>query len=415
MMQIAFIIRRKNYYRLLGPAVEEGLRRGWRVECWHDWSQPRGGAKGSEFPDAAPAMVAGAAKVRSFDGFEDLAARFRAEPPDVVVTLDAPDGRVRSASDARWLWLQYGADILFEPTPQGFFDADAVGGYSACWRERLEARYQDADAASEIRAKMRVTGMPELDAVRRIDPDEVRARLGLPRDRPIVLYLSFPLASNPPTFWLRSIFRPSTRLGMAARTLLAGRWDHWTDVRRGWNDRCLVEAVRAFCNRAGAALVMKSRLKDPIPRYARRRADRAFYDLSHYPPTILELLSVATLCIHAYSTTVLEAAYSGVPSLCLAPTDAAMGQARFASELVHNLEPGWIYNWPGVAYGASLGDAYGGLARWTLDDFPFEAAARRAYVERFLGFDDGGSSARLLDLAREIACAAPTAAATSRT
>jgi len=401
-MRIAFIIRRKNYYRLLGPVVEEGLRRGWRVECRHDWSQPRGGAKGSEFLDTAPAMAGGAPEVRTFLGFEDLAAQFRADSPDVVVTLDPPDPATRAGSAARWLWLQYSADILFEPTPRGFLDADAVGAYSAFWTDLLEERYRETGAAHEIRRKTRPVGMPELDAARRIDPDEVRRRLGLPHDRPIVLYLSFPLRSNPPTFWLRGVFTPSTRLGQAARTLLARRLEYWPDVREGLNDRRLVEAVRRFCDRAGAALVMKSRLKDPIPRYALRRADCAFYDLSHHPPTILELLSVASLCIHAYSTTVLEAGYCGVPSLCLAPSDAAMGQSAFAAEFVHNLKPGWIYNWPGVAYGVPLREAYDGFGRWSLADFPLDASARRDYVERFLGFDDGRSSARLLDLARDL-------------
>jgi hypothetical protein len=402
-MRIAFVIRRKNYYRLLGPAVEEALRRGWRVDCWHDWSQPRRGAKGSEFPDAAPAMMAGTPAVRVFAGLPDLAVKLREEPPDVVVTLDAPDPAVRETTPARWLWLQYSADILFEPTPRGFFDADAVGVYSACWTERLEERYRESGATGEIRAKARAVGMPELDAVGRIDPDEVRRRLGLPGDRPIVLYLSFPLASNPPTSWLRGVFTPSTRIGMGVRTVLARRWEHWPEVRLGLNDRRLVESVRRFCDRTGAALVMKSRLKDPIPRYALRQADRAFYDLSHHPPTILELLSVASLCIHSYSTTVLEAAYCGVPSLCLAPTDAAMGQPPFASELVHTLKPGWIYNWPGVAYGVPLREAFDGLARWSLDDFPLDRRARSDYVERLLGFDDGRSSQRLLDLAGTLA------------
>jgi hypothetical protein len=108
---------------------------------------------------------------------------------------------------------------------------------------------------------------------------------------------------------------------------------------------------------------------------------------------------VASLCIHAYSTTVLEAGYCGVPSLCLAPTDVDMGQAPFASEFVHSLKPGWIYNWPGVAYGVPLREAFDGFARWSLADFPFEGRARGDYVERFLGFDDGRSSERLLDLA----------------
>src|SRR5262245_9384241 len=146
-MRIAFLILRKHAYRNLGPAVEEALGRGWRVQCRHAWSQPRGRAKGAELGDAAPAMAAGTPHVRVFRGFEDLAARFRENPPDVVVTLDAPYPGVRAASAARWLWLQYSADILFEQTPQGFFDADAVGGYSECWTERLEERFRDAGAA----------------------------------------------------------------------------------------------------------------------------------------------------------------------------------------------------------------------------------------------------------------------------
>jgi hypothetical protein len=57
-MRLAFLIYRKNYYRLLAPAVDAALARGWDVECWHDWSHPRRGGKASEFPDAAPSATA---------------------------------------------------------------------------------------------------------------------------------------------------------------------------------------------------------------------------------------------------------------------------------------------------------------------------------------------------------------------
>jgi hypothetical protein len=50
-----------------------------------------------------------------------------------------------------------------------------------------------------------------------------------------------------------------------------------------------------------------------------------------------------------------------------------------------------------------LREAFDGFARWRLEDFPLEADARRAYVERFLGFDDRRGSVRLLDLAQELA------------
>ncbi len=398
MMRVAFLIHRKNYYRLLAPVVEEALRRSHRVECWHDWSHPRRGGKAYEFPDAAPALGAGAPEVRTFQGLADLGERFRADSPDVVISLDPPPPDVRAGAKARWLWLQYSVDILFYPTLQGILDADAVGMYSPYWIGRLEERHRDSGLAHEVKCKTTAVGVPELDAARGIDPEEVRRRLRLPAGRPVVLYLPFPLRSNPRTFWMRQVFTPFTRLEQGSRVLLGRRMEYWPHVTQGWNDRGLVEAVRAFCDRNGALLVTKARVKDPAPGYLRRVSDRVLYDPSPYPPTILELLRVSSLCIHSYSTAAFEAAYCGVPSLCLAPDAADMGLPAFVHDFVHNGRLGGIYNWPGAAYSVPLREAFDGFRRWGLADFPLGADARKRYVERFLGFDDGRSSARLLDL-----------------
>jgi hypothetical protein len=404
-MNIAFLIMRKNYYRLLGPVVEEALARGHEVNCWHDWSGSRRGAKGSEFPDAVPPFRSGKPRMRGFERAEDLAERWRAEPPDAVVSIDPPAPALRAASKARWLWLQYAADILFQETPAGIVDADALALYSHYWRERIEARFPDSGVSQELRRKARAVGAPELDAVAAIDRDEVRRRLGLPSGRPIVLYLPFPLRSNVPTDWLRHVHAPSTRLEQGLRMLLARRWEYRSHVRNGWNDRRVVQAVRAFCDRNDALLVMKARRKDPVPRYASRLADRVLYDPSHHPPTILELLSVASLCIHFYSTAVLEAAYCGVPSLCLGPREDELGPRSFGFGFVHNGDAGGLYNAPGIAYWRPLVSAFEGLAGWRLADFPLDAGARRRYVERFLGFDDGRASSRLLDALTQLVTA----------
>src|SRR5262249_27779899 len=76
-MRLGVLILRKNYYRLLGPVVEEALRRGYDVECWHDWSGPRRGAKSSEFPDTPPVFAAGTPRVTGYGGTADLAERWR--------------------------------------------------------------------------------------------------------------------------------------------------------------------------------------------------------------------------------------------------------------------------------------------------------------------------------------------------
>jgi hypothetical protein len=218
----------------------------------------------------------------------------------------------------------------------------------------------------------------------------------------VVLYLPFPLRSNVATPWLRNVHVPSTRAAQLLRTLVAGPREYWPDVRAGRNDRRVVEAVRSFCDASGALLVMKARRKDPVPRYAERLADRVLYDPSHYPPTILELLSVASLCVHFYSTAVLEAAAAAVPSLCLAPRAPELGPASFGFAFVHNGEPGGLYNFPGAAYWRPLAEAFDALAGWRLGDFPLDPEARRGYVERFLGWADGRSSARLLDLVERV-------------
>ncbi len=401
-MRIAFLIRRKNYYRPLGPVVEEALRRGYQVECWHDYRDTPRDGKVSEFPDLVPAFRAGSPTVHRFYGAADLAKKFRADSPDAVICLDPPDADVKGVAKAKWIWLQYSTDLVFDRNPQGILDSEAVGTYSPYWAQKVEERYRDSGLAAELQRKMVPVGVPELDVVPTIDPEDVRRRYGLPPGRPVVLYLSFPLRSNPQTFWLRHVFAPSTRLEQGLRTVLGWRVDYWPHVVNGWNDHGLVRALRAFCDRNGALLVVKSRLKDPIPRYARRLADRVLYDPSHYPPTVLELLSVASLCIQSYSTAVLEAAYCGVPSLCLAPDAVDMGLQPLWVEFVHNGNSGGIYNWPGVAYWKPLATAFDGLPRWSLADFAHDRGAQRSYVERFLGFDDGRSSSRLLDLVTQL-------------
>jgi len=410
-MRLAFLIVRKNYYRLLGPVVEEALARGHAVECWHDVSAPLAWEKGAQSPGSphdAPSFRAGAPAVKAFGGSADLAERWRVDPPDAVVSIDAPDPEVRAAAKVRWVWAQYGAEVLYsygtagERTQRGLFDADAVALYSDHWRTRIEERFPDFGLRASLREKASAVGAAELDVLQRVDPAEVRRRFGLPAGRPVVLYLPFPLGSNVQAKWLRNVHAPPTRIEQMVRTAVAGPREYWADARRGRNDWRVVEAMRVFCDANGALLAMKYRAKDPLPRYAARAADLMLDDVSHCPPTILELLAVSALCVHYYSTAVLEAAFAGVPSLCLAPRASELGPPEYGFDFVHNGRPGWIYNAPGVAYWRPLVEAFDGLARWKLGDFPLDPGARRAYVERFLGWDDGRSSARLVDLVERV-------------
>lgn len=419
-MKVAFLIERRNYYRLFGPIVDRALERGWAVECWHDWGQPRTGPKGSEFPETVPPFRHGQPVVRTYRGSDGLVALLAATPPDVVISMRGPTV-AEKAGRARWFGLQYTLDVAELIEPSGATRHDGIGLHSAYWRDRtadslriiLHNRARAAGTAPEpvddravaetLRRRATLVGIPEMDQAHWVDPAHVRRQLGLEAARPVVLYIPFQFRSIPPrTFWLRHINR-RRRLWQQAAVWLSGRRDYQRYVDGNWSDRGVVDAVRGFCDANGAALVVKTRAKDPVPRYLARRADRVLGDDEYYPAVILELLSIAALCvITCLSTVTYEAAYAGVPSVCVAPSGDDLGFWPIWQEWFLNTDAGGSFNFPGVVYARGLGEFAPGFARTRIADYPLEPAARAQYVEKFIGFDDGKSSDRVLDAAHSL-------------
>ena len=398
-LSLVFVIERKNYYRVLGPVVDAALRRGFAVECWHDHAQPRWGTKASEFPDWTPAFRFGVPEVIAYQGRSDLIARLHASPPDAVIALAPPPGPV----PCRWIGVQYMTNLVNPFGTDGFRACDRVLGYSQFWLDQAvdylgAAGALRGDDAADMAERFVPVGIPEMDQVEAIDPDEVRQWLGLPTDRPVVVYLPYPIKSNPPTFWLRHVYGPSSRVRRAAAVAVMGQYRYWPHVTRDWTDRRLVETVRRFCDRNGAALIVKSRLKDPVPRHTARRADRVLYDPSHYPATILELLSVASLCVHFFSSAAYEAVFMRVPSLCLAPEAEDMGLSPLWTRELFHVREGGSYHFPGASYHMALPEAYDRLGGCAIGNFTVDPAARARYVRTFMGFDDTKSAERALDL-----------------
>ena len=402
-VRLVFIVERKNYYRVFGTVVDAALRRGWVVECWHDLAQPKWGTKASEFPDAVPAFRWGTPNVAVYHGEEEMVERLNAVPPDAVVALAPPPLGLRGK--ARWIGLQYTISLVNPFGPQGLLACDGVAGYSRFWLDqaleyfRESGALREGDAAeAEIARRFTVAGIPELDQVEAIEPSAVRERFGLPLDRPVVLYLPYPMKSNPPTFWLRHVYAPTSRLRRGLAVLAALKLRYWQHVMSDWNDRRLVAALRAFCDANDALLVVKSRQKDPVPHHTAALADLVLYDPSYYPATILELLSVASLCVHFFSSAVYESVFLGVPSLCLAPATDDMGLSPLWAGGLFHLREGGSYNFPGASYFMSFPQVFDALSHASLKDFPVEPMARARFVRTFLGFDDTRSSERVLDL-----------------
>ena len=417
-MKVAFLIQRRNFYRLFGPIVDRALERGWEAECWHDWSQARSGPKGSEFPDEAPAFRHGRPRVRTYPGAAGLAALNASAAPDAIVAMHRPTEAERSGS-ARWFGLQYTLDVAELVDGSGRTDCDGIGLHSQYWAERTPdclrirayarsaatgqpaAAVDDAAVVATLGRLGRIVGIPELDQCHWIDPLDVRRRLGLDPAKPVVLYCPFPFWSNPRTFWVRHVYGASPLHGRLA-VRLARRAEYRAHLASGLDDRSVVRAVRAFCDRNGAALVVKARAKDGAPGYLTRCADRVLGDEHYYPATILELLKVSALCLHFFSTVAYEAAYAGVPSICIAPDAVDAGFHPLLREWFLSLEPGSSFNVRGVVYPMGLRELVGGFAGRRLADFSLDHAARAQYIDKFIGFDDGKGADRVLDAVQSL-------------
>jgi len=417
-MKVAFLIQRRNYYRLLGPVVERALARGWDTECWEAGGDALKGRRALEQRAALPAFRQGRPQRREYAGDADVSRLLAEVSPDTIVTLRPPSGLTPDGR-ARWLGLQYTLDIGGMVDAAGRTPFDAIGVHTEHWRARAadslrilefnRARslgrapgpVDDAAVEATMRRRAAVVGFPEMDQFHAIDPTAVRRRLGLDPTVPVVVYCNFPFLSNPRTFWVRHVYG-ARRLHQRLATRLGGGRRYARHVDGGWDDRGVVKAVRAFCDANGAALIVKARPKDPVPRYLASLADRVLYEQTDYPATILELMSIASLCLHFFSTVAYEAAYAGVPSICVTSDGDDLGFPPIWREWFLSAEPGSSFNFPGVTYPLSVEEMVVDFPRRRLADFPLEPAARAHYLEKFVGFDDGKASDRLLDLASSL-------------
>jgi hypothetical protein len=301
----------------------------------------------------------------------------------------------------------YSVDYVFETLtsePEAYRVMDVTFYMSAFQRalhHRLYAdRFAALGSATTLAARSAVSGSTMLDQLACVDRAAVRKRYGLAPDQPVVVFMSLKMAVPDP--WRRLVWGGSPRAWRALKALASGRVGWVPEILRGHGYRTLVKAVRDFCARSGAALVVKSREKNDDPRFLRRLADVFVYDETVYPYTSMELMAIADLCIHFQSGAVLEAAFVGVPSLSIAVSQEHLREYSSFDEAYGGRE-GSLQNFPGVVWRDDPTGAIARLSRATLDDFRLDPAAHARYVEKFLGFADTESSVRVLQtIEREV-------------
>lgn len=419
-MHVAFIVHRLSNYRLLGAVIDCALAEGWRTECWHDYGFPSTGPKHYLFPDiaACPRFRHGRPHVRAYRGPADLVNWLEREDVDAVVSispLQVNTAGVVPKAYPMWTCLQSGPDT-FSSDSDALEGCDLLALHSPWWldwgisfRQAVE-RVTDADALRQrLEPRTRFVGFPESECLGLIDRESVRRRLGLPPGRPVVTVLPFPQGVGRRAFWPKKVFGEPSRARRLFNIITHREFGYLPAAWHRSNDVDVCRALRGFCDRHDACLVVKSRAKTPIPDYLRALADACVYDEAFYPPTILDVLSVASLCVSYYSLGVLESSALGVPHLCVTyDVEDYLGKdvtplLLTLADTFLNPNRSGVFQFGNVSRALQAHDAIALLQRSTLDDFRLETVTHNAYRSKFLGPDDGRASSRTLDAIAEFA------------
>lgn len=400
-VKIGFKVDRIGWYRLFGPLVDEALRQRHEVVLLHrDYATDRSGLKAYQWADPArvPTFRHGTPVVHRWRTARELVYLGRSQRIDALVTIwsyfDPGPCEELQADGVVWVALQESHEFHVFPVEM-LLRPDRMCMFSEWWIDVVRRYYPDADAAA-VRARLVATGWPELDSFALVDRAHVRSRLGA-GDRPIVTLASY--KQHRDDSWEQIAFRDALRPRAAARALLALRPEllHWISAGVTYDE--LLRSLRAFCDRNGALLVSKARMKDDPPLTERRLADISLFDQSYYPATVVELASVSQVFVNFMSTSTLEAVHGGAYVLVPMPPDVSEWMrspvSRRFREVVGWRDEGSLWNYPGVVEQLPIADVIRDLPDRALNDIRPDPWARASYVERFLG-GEVGHAARTL-------------------
>lgn len=406
-LTLSFPVARQPYFRTLGPIVEAAVALGaWAVRVVV--APPDRGPKAiyNISAETIPHGLRGRVEVITTASARHFAEALDASDAVIAIlgrgaTLGAEKGRVSCP-----IWcLVFDAFHSVMPS-HGFADADIVFWPSPFWVQVADD--WGAGPATELKARGRFVGYARTDVLAMFPDTALRRRFGIVDDRPIVLFVPDSMRLTPDDNWVSPWFlhlwcenHVGRRLHAAVRSVRSvGAIRDAFD--RGLSESAMLRALRAFCDRNGAQLVMQPRKAknwDGGKGYTDLEmaiADHAIEESEHYPQTLPLLCKAADLVVCAYpSDTVFDAAAAGTPYVGIRLPDIAFQDTPHARKRLDFYDRQQV-GFPGVSWSMPAANFVRRFPHMRLTDFAVDAAARDDYVARLLGPIDGRVAVRIL-------------------
>lgn len=394
-MKVAILIDKNVFYRMFAPLIEEMLLRGYDVFCFHDAACPSDGIKGYLYPALSdvPKFLNGKPIVVFYSGAIGFADTIKRLGIDVVVSLNYYNRHVplhdfAKGFSVKWVAIQYALDQL--PYSHLIDCPDRFFFFSPVWFE-LARTYNQPNKKTLIGNGVRFCGFPELDQIKTIDPARVRSELGIPEGKPVVLYLSFQYMMQENQLYSRYIF---TENNLFMKLIACLRYPKYFNYFiHGYNNENVFRAIKRFCERNNAYLLINGRQKSPIPPYI--KGDKTITNVSFYPADILKCLSIADVCFNFLSTVVLECVPMGVSNICITPEldDIFVNDSIFHHVL--DVIPD-LLDCGGVTRTMNIKEAVSELPNFDIDQLALNSEKQALWIRRFLTSADSKCSERIV-------------------
>lgn len=429
--RLAYYCPRINHLKLYGPIIAEARRTmPWLeplvvVPC--EPLVPFGGknreiAAGLRVPEIQ-AQLGEQVTIRLLDSVDAMLGTLHAERVRAVVNVGLRlSGAIRDgvlvpsrARGIRWCALGQFHEELVHVLEEGVAlleDWDVATTWSQAGVDFLASQLRARGVQdTAILERFHPIGFVELDQCEAFDRAEILRKYQLPADRPIVYFspaARYPAVAGTPL--MAALFygdwTGSLRIGGFARHLWGRRFP---DLDYLATYEQIVAELAAFARRHDATLIAKTRAKHREPPFVGRYVSRLISDGAFFPFRTLELMFVADLFVGMPTASFFEAAFLGkrLRAIIPFPPQAFEHPPYLPFKWEFCYDKGGVWNTEGVSevsytYSQSSWVEFRDWTRRGRFDTAIDPAARRAVIQKTIGYDDFASSKRFLKLVEKV-------------
>lgn len=434
--RIAFLCPRNNAFKRALPIIEVILDSGKAVPVLITSTRINFGIKSDQNYDSRFNPFRDKIEILFIDDWDDLVGTVVSHKIDIVIAnffLELSYHRELSQHEIKFIYLQDSFHPVTYPARYPAESFELIAGYfyysdyyKQCVNDHLEKYlgFND-DQIDEINKKSFIVGDPELDSIDSLNRDEILKKHSIPaRGKKIIFFDPMFIKDGYPNYFYQYYFRLYGRISKqfkqfgkhylkdcyylnirSAYKILIGLLRIYSTKTRISKYKELFLKLRRYCNDHNYLLISKSRRKSNDPPFVSELCDYYTYDKSYLPFTLSELIYISDFYVGFGGACILSAVYMDKPALIFDVMPHKDDYGRYLEDIIvswkaQTREPGSFRNYSGLITTCHWNESESKYIN-SIGKMKYDKKARSDYIKTYLGFQDGKSSQRLLNVLLE--------------